>query len=466
MKQTSLAIKGMDVALPRVLVQVAAVLLAALLLLWPALINGYPFIFIDTNRHLFLTYAPVFTSYFYTVFVVVSSLKTSLWATALAQSAISAHLLFLLNRIYGGTLKTYALMVLLLAVVSSLPLVVSLPIADAFTGVMVLALYLLGLHFDRFSLPTRMYLIGIAWLAIAVHLSHIPIVLGLLFVVGLAARLCNRPWRRVLEGVGLVGMCAALAIGGHVVFNKVAHGRATLSPVGQTFFLANLIEYGPARTTIQESCLAAAYKLCAYVDTLPTDAEVFLFEWPEFAMRDRFIEMREEASAIVMKTLRDRPLDVARMVLGNFLRALVTVGPEEAFAVDDRPFGSKKVMTPVLQHKFGEREGRAFLGSLQSRDRWPAATVDLVHGLIFPLVVAALLVLCLVAWRRGARHGVAFAVYAALAYAGNALVCATFSGVHGRYQARVSWLLVAAIAVMVLQAFSHRWGGMTAEQRA
>jgi len=25
---------------------------------------------------------------------------------------------------------------------------------------------------------------------------------------------------------------------------------------------------------------------------------------------------------------------------------------------------------------------------------------------------------------------------------------------------------VAAIAVMVLQAFSHRWGGMTAEQRA
>jgi hypothetical protein len=412
-----------------------------------------------------LTYAPVFTSYFYTVFVVFSSLKTSLWATALAQSAISAQLLFLLNRIYGGTLKSYALMVLLLSLVSTLPFFVSLPIADAFTGVMLLSLYLLGVHFDRFSTPMRLYLVVIAWLATAVHLSHIPTVLGLIPVVGLTARICGRPWRLVLEGAGFVALCAVLAIGGHIAFNKVVHGRATVSPAGQTFFLANLIEYGPARKTIQESCPGAGYKLCAHLDTLPTDAEVFLFEWPEFAMRDRFMEMREESGAIVMKTLHDHPLDVARMIAGNFLQALVTVEPGIEFAVGDGPYGSKKVMAPILQHKFGEREERAFLGSLQNLDRWPTETVDRIHRLILPLVVAALLALCLVGWRRGVRDGVAFAVYAALAYAGNTLVCATFSGIHGRYQARVSWLLVAAIAVVVLQAFSHAWGGIPAAKR-
>jgi hypothetical protein len=202
------------------------------------------------------------------------------------------------------------------------------------------------------------------------------------------------------------------------------------------------------------------------LDTLPTDAEVFLFEWPEFAMRDRFIEMREESSAIVMKTLHDHPLDVARMIVGNFLQALVTVVPGIEFAVGDGLHGSKKVMAPILQHKFGEREERAFLGSLQNLDRWPTETVDRIHRLIFPLVVAALLALCLVAWRRGARDGVAFAVYAVLAFAGNTLVCATFSGIHGRYQARASWLMVAAIAVVVLRGFSQPRGGTAAEKRA
>jgi hypothetical protein len=331
---------------------------------------------------------------------------------------------------------------------------------------MALAVYLLGVHFDRLRLPTRLYLAGIAWLTMAAHLSHIPIALGLLLVAGLAARLCDKPWRRVAEGVGLVALCAALAIGAHVAFNKIVHDRATISPIGQTFLLANLIEHGPARATIQENCPAAGYKLCAYADRLPTDAEVFLFEWPELAVSSRFMELREESSAIVMKTLHDRPLDVARVVVGNFLRALATVGPEEAFAVDDRPFGAKKAMAPVLRQKFGEREERAFLGSLQSRDRWPAATVDLIQGLIFPLVVAALLLLSLAAWRRGARASVAFAIYAVLALAGNTLICTTFSGIHGRYQARMTWVVVAAVAVLALQVFSRRWGGMTTQERA
>jgi hypothetical protein len=240
-----------------------------------------------------------------------------------------------------------------------------------------------------------------------------------------------------------------------VGYNKAVFGRADLAPAGQSFLLANLFAYGPARDQLRETCPGAGYRLCPYQAELPANADQFLW-WPgPFIALGGFGAMREESTAIVRATLRDRPGAIMMVVGQNFFRALVKVAP----AADIRPLAgagedTQPRIAALIGQIFGESDAIAFTASRQSRDTWPVEEMNVVGIAVVALSALIVLGQILFGWNRDRRLAV-LALYMAAAYCGSSLTCSALSGVHDRYQARVSWLLVLVALIVVARHFDR-----------
>jgi hypothetical protein len=103
----------------------------------------------------------------------------------------------------------------------------------------------------------------------------LPLAIG---TVALFAVLTLLTPRRNWQPLALLAAPITLTVAAVLLFNGVIFGTWSLSPASQSFFLANLIAYGPAREYLHEACPQAGYKMCAYTDRLPNKADTLLWE--------------------------------------------------------------------------------------------------------------------------------------------------------------------------------------------
>jgi hypothetical protein len=92
---------------------------------------------------------------------------------------------------------------------------------------------------------------------------------------------------------------------------------------------------------------------------------------------------------------------------------------------------------------------KAYSTARQQRETFSFALLNVVH---VGLAALALLGLAFVAWRAARQSNwkdMALPVFILLALAANALVCGAISGPHDRYQGRLIWISVLALAVIV-----------------
>ncbi len=416
-----------------------AMTLGAAGLLAPAIVNGFPLIFPDSVDNMMLT-PRVYRSSFYQLWVFGTGLKLSPWPTIVAQALVVSWLVCTFMAVEARATAARAVVALLvLCTFSSLPICTSFVMPDVFTGVMFLCVYLLVFRWHRLSSWRRVALLGLATVAVAVHLSHLIMAVGM--ITASVAYVLARHGRGVARGgmLGAVVACACAA-GAAVAYNSVVFHRPALSPAGPTFLMAKLIAQGPARAELQATCPGAAYRLCAYVDRLPESADALLWGDGIIVHLGGFDAMGEESSRLVSATLVHRPWRVLVAALASTGAALGTVDstaeilPSESF----------------VRERMGLVDGTdvqfRYLHAAQELGRFPRRSVTLLTlaGLIgagFVIVVAV--------WRRR-DGGVGFAGYALAAFVVNAGVCATLSGVHDRYRCRVSWLMVLAALALVL----------------
>ena len=143
------------------------ILLAAALLLWPALWNGYPLVFSDTGTYLSQAihhYVGWDRPIFYSLFLFPLHLTLTTWPAIAAQALLASHTLHLVRRTLLPRVSDWCLLPLaaLLALASSLPWFVSQLMPDLFTPLLVLVLALLCLAPKRLSHRERRWLVLIA----------------------------------------------------------------------------------------------------------------------------------------------------------------------------------------------------------------------------------------------------------------------------------------------------------------
>jgi hypothetical protein len=446
-----------------------AILLAALLLVWPAAWNGYPLVFADTGTYLgqaLLLYVGWDRPPCYSLFLLATHWRLTLWGPVLAQGLILAHLLSLVLRVQGlggnGVLLGAAAG---LAALTGLPFFAGQLMPDLLAGVVVLALWLLGFRATALSRAERVWLLLLAAFAVASHQSHLPLAFGLALVAG-AMLWLGQGWRAVPRPAGRMLVPSVLALLAVVAVNLLVHHRLAVSPFGSVFVATRLIYDGPGLAHIRRACAAdpATYRICPAIGRgLPGWHNAFLWA-PDSPLHDELGGAKAwapEAGRIIAGTLREAPGAVAASAAGNLLAQLTRMRTGDGLEAWPGQPGPEPLIA-----RFFPGELTQFQDSLQRRglmrprvETWlaPLHVAAAAAGAAALVLLLGLRAASLLRGRgrpggAGALAGPALGVMVLAAALGNAAITGALSVPADRYQARLAWLYLLAPGLLLAAA--------------
>lgn len=417
---------------------VMATIVGALILCWPAYLNGFPLVFADTGNYIgqaILHYIGWNAPPFYSMFLLATDWRLTLWTPIIFQGLIVSSLLSMVLHHFDlrGPRPTIVAC-LALAVCTSLPWVVSQLMADVFTGIVVLALALLG--FGKLGRWQRTYLVLLAAGAITLHQSHIPLAFELL-VVGCTVRWWQDGVAAALLALRWLAPAPVMATVLVFSVNLLGLGSASLSPFGGIVLAARMIGDGTGTAYLHAACPTEHYKICDHLDRLGAGGSSLL--WFEPALWSAMGGERSwapEASRIVHGTIAYDPEAVIAAVLRNGVQQFAAMQTGERL----EPWLDADGPRPLIS-RFFHGELAAYDNSRQASGR----LVDDVRPFAAMHVTLAwlglLALLCAIVTERRDHAIVGVCVMILAAMIGNALITGALSGIESRYAARVAWLL-------------------------
>jgi hypothetical protein len=430
---------------------------AACLLLWVALYNGYPTVYPDTASYIytgaFHIPLPPFRSPGYSVFIARTSFGASPWFTIVAQAiAVVAALYGACKYLVGGNarFRDHCLLAITaaLAALTSLPWFTSLLMPDVFAGVAFLALFLLGFE-ARLHWAERIALAAIATLAVGAHISLMPI--AMLFVAAVAiVKLVRRlpPWTPSAKAM-LPWLAAPLVIAGlwTAQLNRSMALGFRLSPSGDEYLMGRLLEDGLAGDFLRANCPNRSFAACRYLNDLPKTPEQFLFWHPLLSE----MELNgNEVHEVAWGTLAAYPVRFAWNSTRHTLRQFVQLRTGDE--VRGLALGAPNGTGTMIQRVF-PRDAATYANSKLIRGRLvsPTKVAAVVDAAAFWLSALACIIFAV--QRRQGKWNWLF--YSAIAYLFfNAAVCATLAGVYDRYQSRVAWLIPLCLAICLCERYA------------
>jgi hypothetical protein len=434
------------------------VILAAFALLFPAFINGFPFVYSDTGTYIasgFEGKVPSDRPITYGLFLRHSSLSDSLWYTVFAQGLIIACLLyFLCNKFFReNTKKVFMGLVILLTIGSSLPWFTSLLMADIFTGVSFLLLFLL-LIYPPTNSWLKVFMLFVFWLVTGTHLTHAPA--QLFAISGLLILYRFVPFIRTITSINnllLVGVMVLLNLLFLPLLHYVYHGGFSSSRAGQVHLLSRNVENGVAKYYLNNMPDAMGMKLYAYRDSLPESAPEFLWN-PNSPLtkigpwEQSLDEMKRINYSVFTQT------ECFQLYFSHYLKQLLAnlklhqVGEEFLTFKENTPPGWE------IAFKF-KKEEQQFLTAKQAEGYWGDKLGDLNMALFFVLCLSVAVTLLGLFLLKEHKQLKLFALLFILFYLGNLLAVNIASG-GSRYFSRIDWLFMA-IALFILFAFKAEY---------
>lgn len=351
----------------------------------------------------------------------------------------------LFEGVAGRGLRGFLVMAGITSLATGLAPTVGFIVPDCYAAVVLGVMMILPFRWSRFSGPMRALLLLGAIFGVAVHPSHPPVALG----VALAASPALWLFRIRLSERLITALCALWSppmLGTALVMltGLVGFGQVSIAPKHFPLALARAIENGPARAYLVEACRESdRYAICELYGTqIPRTAWALLWSKDSIVNRatpEQMDRVRAEEQAILLETAKRFPGDQARHILRDVPLQLVT------YRLDYLNYASEIVRNDqggLVVAGFGE-------GAVPPLYRWLdlLAHVSVAGGTLYLMW----------AWRRMPPDHKAMVLMLVLGLLANAAVCAIFSGVASRYQARVIWLVpYVAVAIGVALPMQRR----------
>ncbi|MCC6946231.1 MAG: hypothetical protein IT539_00555 [Bradyrhizobiaceae bacterium] len=237
-------------------VRIAAFAAATLLLLLPAIWNGFPLLFYDTGAYLgrafFDSLSPGRSAVY--GFFLGAGRWPYFWPVVLVQSFVAAWVVALCLRVHGLGDRPVLLPALfaLFTAATSLPWLTGQLMPDAFAGLAVLALYLLAFRAEELTRPERWLLIALIAFSAASHnatLAVITLMLGL----GVAAHLL-RPHLVARLALTRIAIAAGASVILLLTANFAVTGRIVWTPGGTAFVFSRLVQDGIVHRFLEDNC--------------------------------------------------------------------------------------------------------------------------------------------------------------------------------------------------------------------
>jgi hypothetical protein len=407
-----------------------------------ALWNGFPLVFYDTGGYLAEGLEGAFLperSPVYSLLLFLTGSAYSLWPVVILQAAMTAWLLVETARAEVPRLSLPGLVAIGVALMlaTGIGWYTGQVEPDCMTALVVLGAYLLFFH-SRSMGPVRSALaLAITGLAVACHPSHLGLMAGLILVAA-TVRLIWRNFRvKLLPALGALVLALALIFTSNYVLTR----QIFLSRSASVFVFARLMQDGIVKRLLDDTCPQSGYRLCAYKNRLKTRADAWLWA-PDslFRAEGGFKGDHTEESRIIADSIRRYPLLQVEAAVRDSVRQFFT------FKTGDGIESQEWVLKPEIL-KVMPAQLPSYLDARQQRGRLRFVTLNMIHVTMGILSLLGLLMLLHRAVIRRQWDMAALPGLVLLALMGNAIICATFSNPHDRYQSRLIWLPSLALAL-------------------
>jgi hypothetical protein len=239
---------------------------ATLLLLAPAMWNGFPFLQYDTGGYLarwFEGYLVPSRSTVYGLFAV-AGWPLDFWPEVAVQAAVAVWIISLVLRVHGLGDRPLALLgtVAALAATTSLPWLSDILLTDIFAGTAVLGLHLVLFAPASLSRRETAALVVLIAFAAATHSATLAVLMAVVAVAGLA-RLSQPdllPRRALGRGAAALVLGVAMLLG----TNFALSGRLAWTPGGYGIVFARMMQDGIVARYLEDHCPDARLRLCPY----------------------------------------------------------------------------------------------------------------------------------------------------------------------------------------------------------
>src|SRR5215213_4922483 len=362
-----------------------AVIAAVLILLVPALWNGFPLLQYDTGGYLARWYEGTLEVSRSTVYGLFLNLLTrpDFWPVAIVQAALTVWILWLVLRVHGFCVRVLLATIVVLSVITALPWLTGMLLTDIFAGLAVLALYLLVKRADALAGWERAALFLFVAFSAATH-SATLLVLLLLLLAGLPFALFDRG-RRLISFSEIARGAAALMLGAGMLVgaNYVVAGRAAWTPGGEAITFGRMLQTGIVARYLDDHCPDPRLRLCAHRDELPTDADVFFWGESVFDRLGRFEGMDDEMRTIVLESLVQYPWLQIKTAIAGTAEQLVSV--RTGYGVDTSIWH-----TYGMIERFAPRTLSAMRAARQQQGNIDFASINRLH---VPVTLGAMVLL-------------------------------------------------------------------------
>lgn len=485
--------------------------LLGLLLLWPAAVNGGPFLFPDTSAYIrgvdaamvrltdhrtewsnadvlsiakrsaaAATAAPkpapnvtsssqppkpvlLGRSVFYGLLAYAGVLAGSLWFTIILQALLAGAVVigFLRHFVDPRQERRFtaaAVAATVCVAATPLPWFVSMVMPDFLTGLLIVAAAAIVAGWRRETMAGRGFWIGVAAFAALAHSSHV-LMLFLLAAAALGLSLVGRPsWR---QGATALAASAVIGLLGEAAFSLAVFSATGTAPIRPPFVTARLVEDGPGVAFLQSHCADARFHLCRYRDRLPLSSDAFLWSKDRATGVFNTVPLQEqralsaEQGAFALAVLMDRPLAVARSSSAAVIRQfaawrLAEFNVEDGWNVED------------MASRLPVAERTMLLNSRAAHRTMPTALPDL---LIPFWTLIGLIAVAWTVWRRGSWTAGPYGLVLAAGWVADVILCGALSTPHDRYQTRAIWVLALAVVMILLTRSSARGDAVRQERQ-
>ncbi|MDE2601852.1 MAG: hypothetical protein KGL62_05715 [Bradyrhizobium sp.] len=428
-------------------------LVIPLLLLAPAIWNGYPLLQYDTGGYLARWYEGYLVPSRSTVFGIYLHYGESsyFWINLGVQALATLWILQLVLRVVDMARPArLAAISLVLILTTALPWLASMLLTDIFAGLSVLSLFVLVLHGDKISTSEKWLLFVFTAFAGATHSATLAVLLGLC-----CAGWIVRPWLRGRIAVsGLLQGSLTIVVGAAMLLaaNFALSGQLAWTPGGYGVAFGRMMQDGIVASYLRAHCPEQKLKLCPYRDRLPATADDFLWGNSMFNTLGRFEGLDDEMGFIVLHSLAEYPAWQAEAAIVATAQQLTEVATGEG-------------TNGWIPHTYGiiERYLPAQTGRMRAahQQHWDI-NFKMINRIHVPVALASMLAMVAILAAGIARRRLddltLLAATVSLALLGNAFVCGVISGPHDRYGARMVWIATLVALIAAFRNFADRPG--------
>ena len=420
------------------------------LLLAPAIWNGYPLLQWDTGGYLARWYEGYLVPSRSTVFGLYLHFgeHSHFWINMGVQALATLWILQLTLRVFGMA-RPWRLAAVSAALIltTALPWLASMLLTDIFAGLSVLSLFILVIHRDKTSTLEKILLFAFTAFAGATHSATLAVLFGLCCAGWIA-----RPWladRLAISGLlqGSLTIVAGAAM--LVVANFALSGQWAWTPGGSGVAFGRMMQDGIVAQYLRDHCATQRLKLCPYRDQLPPTADDFLWGHSMFDELGRFEGMNDEMGYIALHALTEYPLWQAKAAIVATAQQLTDVATGE---------GSDVWIphTKGIIERYMPAQLPAMRAARQQRSQLDFTLINRIHVPVALASMLAVMAICAAAiFRRRLDDLTLLAATVGIALLGNAVVCGVLSGPHDRYGARIVWIATLVVLIATLGYFTE-----------